>query len=78
MFTLIWTFGFILGGAPQVHKMPEPMEPMEYEICRGVITQNVERMHDWLRGTLRQPLNFPVAVYGEREPVLRDAAKRGD
>jgi hypothetical protein len=35
-------------------------------------------MHDWLRGKLNAPLDFPVAVYGECHPVQRDATQRLD
>ncbi len=75
MFRLIWVFGFILHGAPNIQKMPAPIAPLEHEQCQAIAIQDARRMADWARGVLRQPLDFPVAVYGECEPVLRDATE---
>lgn len=75
MFRLVWVIGFILGGAPQIQKMPDPADPMSFEDCQATAFLNKDRMADWARGFMRQPLGFPIGVYGECEPVLRDAAK---
>lgn len=77
MVKLIWTLGFILNGTPNIQKMP-PSEPMTLQDCRTLIAADVHRMHDWLRGALRAPLDFPVAVHGECEPVQQDATQRDD
>lgn len=71
MYKLIWTFGFILNGAPNIQRMPVP-EPMPIEACRTAIATDIYRMHDWFRGALHAPLNYPIAVSGECEPVQED------
>ena len=74
MFELVWTFGFIMNGAPNIRKLKVP-EPTSIEECQGK-SHDAYRMADWMRGVLRQPLEFPVAVYGDCEPVQQDAAKK--
>jgi hypothetical protein len=76
MFELFWTFGFILNGAPNIQKMKDP-RPTEIEECLSK-SHDAVRMVDWMRGVLRQPLEFPIAVYGECEPVRQDATQRPD
>lgn len=76
MWKLVWVFGFILNGAPHTQKMPIE-EPVSIEECRTKIWTDTHRMHDWLRGVLRAPLTFPVAVHGECEPVQQEAANEG-
>lgn len=75
MFKLIWVFGVVLGGNPQIQKMAAPMEPTTIEECQSVAAQDAERMADWARGVLRKPLDFPVGVYGECDPVSQDASQ---
>lgn len=77
MFTLIWTFGYIINGTPHVIRMPA-QDPVSIEECRTTIEADANRMHDWLRGILRAPLTLPVAVHGACEPVQKDATKRND
>ena len=76
-FLLIWTIGYILGGAPQIQKMPSHHGPLTLEECQS-FSQDAHRIADWARGRLGQPLEFPLAVYGECEPVQRDASRRTD
>jgi hypothetical protein len=75
MFKLVWALGWIVNGVPAIQKMP-PSEPMSIEDCRTLIAADVHRMHDWLRGALGAPLTFPVAVFGECEPVQQDATQK--
>jgi hypothetical protein len=76
-FLLVWTFGYVLNGAPHI-RTTQPLPPMSHEECIGTLATDTDRMHDWLRGKLNAPLDFPVAVYGECHPVLKDAAQRLD
>jgi hypothetical protein len=76
MFKLIWVFGFIMNGVPQIDRMKDPAGEIEFHHCHALIIQNSDRMADWLRGALRQDLDFPVGVRGECEPVQRDAIVR--
>jgi hypothetical protein len=76
MFELVWVFGFILHGAPNIRKMKDP-DPAAIEECLSK-SHDAHRMADWMRGVLRQPLEFPIAVYGECEPVRQDATQRPD
>jgi hypothetical protein len=78
MFKLVWAFGFIINGAPQIQKMQDPAAPMRIEECMGTVIMHTDRMADWVRGVLRQSLEFPVAVHGECEPVQQDATQRTD
>ena len=74
--TLVWVFGYIIQGAPHIVKMPAGH--MSIEECRTTIEADALRMHDWLRGVLRAPLTFPVAVHGECEPVQQDATQKAE
>ncbi len=76
-FLLVWTFGYILQGAPYIRTM-QPLPPMSIEDCTSILVTDTDRMHDWLRGKLGAPLDFPVAVYGECHPVQKDATQRDD
>jgi hypothetical protein len=73
MVKLIWAFGFIINGVPHIEKV-ETNAKMEVSDCAAAIVQNSERMADWMRGVLRQDLNFPVGVRGDCEPVQREAS----
>ena len=73
MFTIMWTFGFIINGAPQIERMPDADGPMDMAKCEVVIAERVERLSDWARGRLGAPLDFPVGVRGECIPVQKDA-----
>jgi hypothetical protein len=75
MFQLVWALGWIINGAPIIQKIPLG-EPMTIQECRTMIAADAHRMHDWLRGALGAPLTFPVAVYGECEPVQQDATQK--
>lgn len=77
MFKLIWTFGFILNGAPHIQTL-EHQEPVSIEECRNTVYTETLRMHDWLRGALKAPLNFPVAVHGDCKPIQQDASDERD
>ena len=72
---LVWTFGYILNGAPHI-RTAQPSPPMTMEECIGTLHTDTDRMHDWLRGKLGAPLDFTVAVYGECHPVLKDATQK--
>ncbi len=76
-FLLVWTFGYILQGAPYIRTM-QPLPPMSMEDCTSVLATDTDRMHDWLRGKLNAPLDFPVAVYGECLPIPREASNERD
>ncbi len=76
-YLLVWTFGYILQGAPYI-RTSQRVPPMSIEVCTSIIATDTARMHDWLRGKLSAPLDFPVAVYGECHPVQRDATQRDD
>ena len=76
MFKLVWTFGFLLNGAPHIQKVPDQSPPTSLEECRAMAATNGPRMPDWYRGTLRAKLDFPIAVYGECAPVLQDATQK--
>jgi diadenosine tetraphosphatase ApaH/serine/threonine PP2A family protein phosphatase len=72
---LVWTFGFILNGAPNI-RTTQPLPPMTMEECVGILHTDTDRMHDWLRGKIGVPLDSPVAVYGECHPVPKDATQK--
>jgi hypothetical protein len=78
MFKLVWAFGFIINGAPQIQKMQDPAAPMRFEECMETAILHTDRMADWVRGVLRQSLEFPVAVVGECEPVQMDATQKAE
>ena len=73
---LVWTIGYILNGTPVIQRMT-PSPPMTLDECEG-LALDAHRMADWVRGGLGAPLDFPVAVYGDCEPVQQDAATRGE
>jgi hypothetical protein len=74
---LVWTFGYLLNGVPHI-RTTQPTPPMTMEECIGTIYTDTDRMHDWLRGKLGAPIDFPVAVYGECHPVQKDATQRSE
>ena len=77
MWKLVWTIGYILNGAPIIQKMQDHSQPTKtLEECRSIAAINGPRMPDWYRGALRAPLDFPIAVYGECEPLQQRANQR--
>jgi hypothetical protein len=76
-FLLVWTFGYILNGAPNI-RTTQPSPPMTIEDCTLILHTHTDRMGDWLRGKLGAPLDFPVAVHGDCHPVLKDATQRSE
>ena len=75
MVLLVWTFGFILNGAPHTRTL-QNLPPMALEDCRLILHTDTERMRDWMRGKLGAPLSAPIAVYGECHPIQQGAAQR--
>lgn len=73
MFTVLWTFGFILNGVPVIERAPDAAEPMELAECQAFIELRSARLPDWMRGRIGVTLDFPIGVRGDCVPVRKDA-----